>query len=59
MEEEKKINHSADIETETKNYTLITQNPHEKVIHHTEGNQKPYENSLNISKKFNTIYKNE
>ena len=59
MEEEKKINHSADIETETKNYTLITQNPHEKVIYHTEGNQKPYENSLNISKKFNTIYKNE
>ena len=59
MEEVKKINHSADIGTETKKYTLITQNPHEKVIYHTEANQKPNENSLNISKKFNTIYKNE
>ena len=59
MEEEKKINHSADIETETKKYTLITQNPHEKVICQTEAKQKPNENSLNISKKFNTIYKNE
>ena len=59
MEEENKINHSADIGHEIKKYTLITQNPHEKVISKTETNQKPNENSLNISKKFNTVYKNE
>ena len=59
MEEEKKINYSADFETETKKYTLITQNPHEKVVCQTEAKKMPNENSVNISKKFNTVYKNE
>jgi hypothetical protein len=59
MEEEKKINYSADFETETKKYTLITQNPHERIVCQTETNKIPNENSVNISQKFNTVYKNE